>query len=89
MNKPTTLMCPFFAGFECHWVGEALPPDGSRTERSASNRCPPGYLPHCRHPAVALVGKRVLTGQPAERQPDASTDASTDATGEPPAASQD
>lgn len=81
-TPPTPLVCPFDPAFECRWAGDALPPDGTPPARSTDTRCPPGYLPHRRSPAVELQGKVVVTGRPATHRPNRPDDAA-DATGEP------
>jgi hypothetical protein len=65
---PPARACPFDPAFECRWVGDARPPDGTLPVRSADTRCPEGYLPHRRRPAPELQGKVVVTGHPAEHR---------------------
>jgi hypothetical protein len=66
---PPVLSCPFDAAFECRWVGDARPPDGTPPVRNADTRCPEGYVPHRHRPAPELQGKVVVTGRPAVHRP--------------------
>lgn len=75
MSQPATLTCPYDPAFECHWIGDARPPDGSPPPpRGPDIRCPAGYLPQRVRAAVPLEGKRVVTDRPATRRPGAADD---------------
>lgn len=84
MNTPPVLTCPHDAAFECRFVGNAVPPDGAAVVDDPMRRCPPGYLPHRKREPVVLDGKRVVTGQPAERRPASPGDGAVDADGQAP-----
>jgi hypothetical protein len=49
----------------------AEPPTDQQTEESLPKLCPEGYVPRRRRRPYKLDGKRVQTGQPPERNPDA------------------
>lgn len=69
MSTPPVLPCPHDAAFECRFVGNEVPPDGAMVVDDGTRRCPTGYLPHRKRDPVVLQGKRVVTGQRAERRP--------------------
>ncbi len=78
VDGPDVIPSPVDSAYECvrqdlqDPTGKvAEPPTGRQTEAALPELCPEGYVPRRRRHHYRLDGKRVQTGQPPERNPDA------------------